>query len=57
VTTLRRGLLLFPLYVFCNDRLLVTYLRPSNMNGAQHARAILKLLVTRLREQWPEVRI
>ena len=46
-----------PLYVFCNDQLLVSYLRPSNSDGARHAWAILKLLVTRLREQWPEVKI
>ena len=46
-----------PLYVFCNDQLLVSYLRPSNIDAARHAWAILKLLVTRLREQWPEVRI
>ncbi len=35
----------------------MSYLRPSNIDGARHAWAILKLLVTRLREQWPEVRI
>lgn len=46
-----------PLYVFCNDQLLVSYLRPSNIDGARHAWAILKLLVLRLREQWPQVRI
>jgi len=26
-----------PLYVFCGDRLLVSYLRPSNIDGARHA--------------------
>ena len=26
-----------PLYVFCGDHLLVSYLRPSNLDGAQHA--------------------
>jgi hypothetical protein len=46
-----------PLYVFCGDRLLVSYLRPSKIDGAKHAWAILKLLVTRLRQAWPEVRI
>lgn len=46
-----------PLYVFCNDQLLVSYLRPSNIDGTRHAWAILKLLVLRLREQWPQVRI
>jgi len=46
-----------PLYVFCNDQLLVSYLRPSNIDGAKHSWAILALLVKRLRQQWPEVKI
>ena len=46
-----------PLYVFCGERLLVSYLRPSNIDGAKHAWAILALLVKRLRQAWPEVRI
>ena len=46
-----------PLYVFCGDQLLVSYLRPSNIDGAKHAWAILALLVRRLRQAWPEVRI
>ncbi len=46
-----------PLYVFCGERLLCAYLRPSNIDGAKHARGILKLLVRRLRESWPNVRI
>jgi hypothetical protein len=46
-----------PLYVFCGQQLLCAYLRPSRMDGAKHAAAILKLLVTRLRQQWPAVRI
>jgi hypothetical protein len=46
-----------PLYVFCGDRLLVSYLRPSNIDAALHSRAILKLLVRRLRQTWPTVRI
>lgn len=46
-----------PLYVFCGQQLLCAYLRPSRMDGARHAAAILKLLVTRLRQQWPQVRI
>ena len=37
-----------PLYVFCGDKLLVSYLRPSNIDAAKHSRAILKLLVGRL---------
>jgi len=46
-----------PLYVFCGSQLLVAYLRPSNIDQAKHSGAILKLLVTRLREVWPNVRI
>jgi hypothetical protein len=46
-----------PLYVFCGDQLLVSYLRPSNIDGARHAWAILALLVKRLRRAWPKVRI
>ncbi len=46
-----------PLYVFCGDQLLAAYLRPANIDGAKHSRAILKLLVSRFRKQWPDVRI
>ena len=46
-----------PLYVFCGEQLLVSYLRRSNIGAAKHAWAILKLLVTRLRQVWPEVKI
>jgi hypothetical protein len=46
-----------PLYVFCGQQLLCAYLRPSRIDGAKHAAAILKLLVTRLRQVWPNVRI
>jgi len=46
-----------PLYVFCGEQLLVSYLRPSNIDAARHAPAILKLLVTRLRREWPQVQI
>ncbi len=43
--------------MFCGDQLLVSYQRPSNIDGAKHAWAILALLVKRLRQEWPEVRI
>jgi hypothetical protein len=46
-----------PLYVFCGDELLVAYLRPSNIDASKHTRAVLKLLVARLRAVWPEVKI
>lgn len=46
-----------PLYVFCGQQLLCAYLRPSRIDGAKHSAAIWKLLVKRLRQQWPRVRI
>ena len=46
-----------PLYVFCDSQLLGAYLRPSNIDGARHAWAILSLLVKRLRKEWPTVEI
>ena len=46
-----------PLYVFCGDRLLVSYLRPSNIDASHHTQAILGLLVKRLRQAWPDVKI
>jgi hypothetical protein len=46
-----------PLYVFCGDQLLAAYLRPSNIDAPLHTRAIVKLLVRRFREEWPDVKI
>jgi hypothetical protein len=46
-----------PLYVFCGEQLLVSYLRPARIDGAKHAGAILKLLVQRLRTEWPDAKI
>lgn len=46
-----------PLYVFCGDQLLVSYLRPSSVGGAHHARGVTKLLVTKIRQRWPDVKI
>ena len=46
-----------PLYVFCEDQLLVGYLRLSNRGAARHTWGILALLVKRLRQQWPDVEI
>ena len=51
------GYCYLPLYVFCGEKLLVSYLRPSNIDAAKHSRAILKLLVMRLRQVWPQVKI
>ena len=46
-----------PLYVFCGEQLLVAYLRPANIDAARHAWAILALVVRRLRQAWPQVKI
>ncbi len=46
-----------PLYVFCGDELLTAYLRPSKIDASKHSRALLKLLVRRLRHAWPDVKI
>lgn len=47
---LLRQLLLPAAYVFCGEQMLVAYLRPAKRDAALHAAAILKLLVTRLRQ-------
>jgi hypothetical protein len=46
-----------PLYVFCGQAMLACLLRPSRIDGAKHSAAVIKLLVTRLRQAWPSVRI
>lgn len=46
-----------PLYVFSGRHLLVSYLRPSNIDAARHSWAILSLLVKALREHWPQTKI
>lgn len=46
-----------PLHVFCGEQLLISYLRPSNIDGAKHAWAILSLLVKRLRLSCLKVKI
>lgn len=51
------GFCFLPLYVFCGSKLLVSYLRPGNIDASRHSRAILRLLVDRLREVWPDVKI
>jgi hypothetical protein len=51
------GYCFLPLYVMCGDHLLVAYLRPSDSDASRHTRAVLKLLVRRLRQAWPDVRL
>ena len=46
-----------PLYVFCGQSMLACYLRPSKIDGAKHAAAVIKLLVTRLRQVWPSTHL
>jgi len=46
-----------PLYVYCGRAMLACVLRRSRIDGARHAAAVIKLLVTRLRQVWPGVRI
>ena len=43
--------------MFCGNQLLVSYLRPSKIDGAKHTWAILALLAKRLRRAWPKVKI
>ena len=51
------GYCFLPLYVFCGDQILVSYLRPSSVGAAHHARPITKLLVQKIRSRWPDVKI
>jgi len=46
-----------PLYVFCGKAMLTCVLRRSRIDGAKHAAAVIKLIVTRLRQAWPDVRL
>lgn len=46
-----------PLYVFAGKSLLACVLRNSRIDGAKHAAALIKLLVTRLRQAWPALRV
>ncbi len=46
-----------PLYVFCGRHLLISYLRPSNIDAAKHSWAILALLVKAIRQHWPRTQI
>ncbi|QEG41917.1 IS1380 family transposase [Roseimaritima ulvae] len=51
------GYCFLPLYVFCDDHLLVSHLRPSKVGAAHHARPITKLLIQKIRSRWPDVKI
>jgi hypothetical protein len=45
-----------PLYVFCGQAMLCCVLRRSRIDGAKHAAAVIRLLVNRLRQVWPDTR-
>ncbi len=51
------GYCFFPLYVYCGEHLLVSYLRSSDRGDSRHAAAVLSLLVKGIRRHWPHVRI
>jgi len=46
-----------PLYVFCGEKLVAALLQPSSEDGAKHAGAVLKMIVLKLREKWPSLKI
>lgn len=46
-----------PLYVICGKAMLACVLRRSCIDGARHSAAVIKLIVGRLRQAWPQVRI
>jgi hypothetical protein len=46
-----------PLYVFCGQAMLACVLRRSRIDGAKNAAAVIKLLVRRLRQVWPDTPI
>lgn len=46
-----------PLYVFAGQDLLACVLRPSSKDPASVLSALIKLLVSRLRQAWPQVRL
>jgi hypothetical protein len=52
-----QGWCFLPLYVFCKEQLLVSLLRPANIDAARGAWCVLRLLVKRLRKAFPQVRI
>ena len=46
-----------PLFIFCGDHLLFSWLRPSFRHASHNSRAALSLVVQRLRAKWPDVQI
>jgi hypothetical protein len=46
-----------PLYIFCQDHLLASRLRPSNIDASEGTVEELKPIVVAIRERWPQTRI
>jgi hypothetical protein len=46
-----------PLYVFCGRHLLVSKLRPANIDGSAGSLEEVARIVARIRQRWPQVRI
>jgi hypothetical protein len=46
-----------PLYIFCGAHLLVSKLRPANIDGSAGALEEVARVVAQIRERWPETRI
>ena len=51
------GYCYLPLYVFCGRHVLVSKLRPSNIDGSAGAVEVVERLVGRIRAAWPRTRI
>ncbi|MFD2189407.1 transposase [Pistricoccus aurantiacus] len=51
------GYCFLPLHAFCGQQPLISYLRPAYRVATHNAGAILALLVRRLRQAWPEVKL
>ena len=43
--------------MFFEEQLLTCCLRPSNQDAAKHSGAVLRLLVRRIRQEWPGVQV
>ncbi len=46
-----------PLYIFCGEHLLCAKLRPADIDGAAGSVKQLDRLISRIRRQWPQVRV
>ena len=51
------GYCFLPMHVFSGDELVATLLKPSSGDGTKDTGAMLKLIVNRIRERWPDMRI